>query len=148
MRIILNKDYEQLGKIGDIINVKDGFARNFLIPQNIAIPATQSNIKRVEEQKKQQTIRFNKEKQIALKLSEKMNMVHCTVFVQVGEEDKLFGAVTAQDVANLLKEKGFEIDKRKIQLDEPIKSLGIHDIKIKLHPEVEVLVKVDVQKKA
>ncbi|NOZ55250.1 MAG: 50S ribosomal protein L9 [Calditrichaeota bacterium] len=142
MKVILKQEVEKLGKPGDIVTVKDGYARNYLLPRGLAVPATPGNLRAIEEEKKLAELRANREKRAAEKLAEKLNSVSVTATVSVGEEDKIFGAVTSQTIAELLKEKGYDIDRRKIHLEEPIKALGIYDVPIKLHPEVEAKVKV------
>ena len=146
MKIILREDYNPLGKIGDIVTVKDGYARNFLIPKNIAVPAIPRNIKLLEEERKLLQHRQNKDKRKAEGIAKELGKISLTATVSVGEEDKVFGSVTAQTIADLLKEKGYDIDKRKIQLDEPIKALGVYNISVKLHPEVNAEVRVWVVK--
>ena len=146
IKIILRQDYEPLGKIGEIISVKDGFARNFLIPQKIAIQATPANMKVFEEEQKQYQKRLNKDKQSAENLAKEFESLSLTATVAVGEEDRVFGSVTAQMISDLLKVKGFDIDKRKILLDEPIKALGVYNIPVKLHSEVEANIRVWVVK--
>ncbi len=146
MEIILRQDYQGLGKTGDVVKVKDGYARNFLIPKGIAYIATKENKKRLENELKVKSWRVEKEKLAAEELAKKLANVSCTIPVQVGEEDKLFGSVTSQNIAEALAAQGIEVDRRKIQLDEPIKSLGIYSVPIKLHPEVEATVKVWVVK--
>jgi large subunit ribosomal protein L9 len=146
MKIILTQKHEKLGAEGDVVNVRPGFARNFLIPNSIALAYTPGNMKRYEEMQKLHQIRENKNKKAAEALAEELNKISCTASVTVGEEDKLFGAVTSQAIAELLKEKGYDIDRRKIMLDEPIKALGIYTVPIKLHSEVEAKIKVWVVK--
>lgn len=146
MEILLRQDYETLGQKGDVVKVKAGFARNYLIPKGVAYMATEANQKRFENELKQQTWRLARDQKKAIELAEKLKNVSCTITVQVGEEDKLFGSVTSQNITDSLAAQGFEVDKRKVQLDEPIKSLGIYSIPIKLHPEVEAAVKVWVVK--
>ncbi len=147
MKVILRKDVETVGKAGEIVEVKNGYARNYLIPQGLALEASKGNVKRFEQEKKSLELQKNREKKAAEKEAERLNDTSITISVSVGEEDKLFGSVTSQDIANALEEKGFALDKRKILLDEPIKALGIYSIPIKLHPEVEAKVKVWVVKK-
>ncbi len=147
MRIILRQDVESVGKAGDIVEVKNGYARNYLIPQGLALEASKGNLRRFEQEKKSLELQRNREKKTAEKEAEKLNDTSITISVSVGEEDKLFGSVTSQDIANALEEKGFKLDKRKILLDEPIKALGIYSVPIKLHPDVEAKVKVWVVKK-
>lgn len=146
MEILLRQDYENLGKKGEQVKVKDGFARNFLIPKGLAYIATEANKKRFENELQQQTWRMARDQKKAAELAARLQNVSCTISVQVGEEDKLFGSVTSQNIAESLAAQGYEVDKRKIQLDEPIKSLGIYSVPIKLHPEVEAAVKVWVVK--
>lgn len=146
MKVILKKDFESIGKIGDIAEVKDGFARNYLIPKGIALKADSKNIRLLESEQKQTQLKLSKDKKSAEKLAAKLGTVSCTAAVTVGEEDRVFGSVTTQDISDLLKDKGFEIDRKKILLDEPIKALGIYDITIKLHSEVETKIKLWVVK--
>lgn len=146
MKVILTKKYENLGAEGDIINVRPGYARNYLIPQLIALNYNPGNMKRYEEMQKLKEVRENKSKKKSQVLAETLNKISCTALVAVGEEDKLFGAVTSQTIAELLKGKGFDIDRRKILLDEPIKALGIYTVPIKLHSDVEAKIKVWVVK--
>lgn len=146
MKVILRQDHEKLGEAGKIINVKPGFARNFLIPQGMAMVATDSNLKRFENEKKQLGWKKEKEKRDAQDLAKVLENISCTITVQVGEEDKLFGSVTSQHIAESLEEQGHKIDKRKIILDEPIKSLGIYSVPIKLYSDVEAKIKVWVVK--
>jgi len=146
MKVILRKDVEHLGNVGELLDVKPGYARNYLIPQGIALVANDKNMKRLEEEQRQQKIKKDRDKIAAEKLSEELSKVSCTASVQVGEEDKVFGSITSQDIADLLKEKGFDVDKKKIVLEEPIKALGIYDIPIKLHTDVEAKIKVWVVK--
>ena len=146
MDIILREDFESLGQAGEVVSVKDGYARNFLIPKGIAYLANEANKKRYENDVEQQAWRLNRDKKIAEELAIKLENISCTISVQVGEEDKMFGSVTSQNIAESLSSQGFEVDKRKILLDDPIKSLGIYSVPIKLHTEVEATVKVWVVK--
>lgn len=146
MEIILRQDYKELGKTGEVVKVKPGFARNFLIPRGIAYLATDASKRRLENDLQQQTWRLAKDKKLAEELAKKLENVSCTITVQVGEEDKLFGSVTSQNIAESLAAQGYELDKRKILLEEPIKSLGIYSVPVKLHTEVDATVKVWVVK--
>ncbi len=146
MEIILRQDMESLGKAGETVKVKDGYARNFLIPKGIAYIANEANKKRFTSEMEKLSMRAERERKNAEVLAEKLSKVSCTIPVQVGEEDKLFGSVTSQSIAESLANQDIQIDKRKILLDEPIKSLGIYSVPIKLHPEVEATVKVWVVK--
>jgi large subunit ribosomal protein L9 len=141
MKVILRKNFDQLGKVGEIVNVKDGYARNFLIPRQIAYHATQGNILALEEEKKQIRKKEAKELDAAQKFASELEKISVTIPVKVGEEDKIFGSVTNQMIADSLKEKGFDIDKRKIEVTEQIKSLGIYSVHVRLHPNVTAVVK-------
>ncbi len=146
MKIILKQDFETLGKFGEVVDVKDGYARNFLIPRQIAIHANDRNMRMLEQERKLIEVKQSKEKRSAEDLAKTLEPVSLTATVAVGEEDKVFGAVTSQDIAELLKAKGFEIDRRKIILNEPLKALGVYEVPIKLHSEVEAKIKVWVVK--
>ena len=146
MKIILRKDYENLGSAGETVNVKPGFARNFLIPNGIALISTPENEKRYIKEMKEVNWKKEIDKKRAEKLAKELENISCTITVQVGEEDKLFGSVTTQNIAEALESLGHTIDKRKILLDEPIKSLGIYSVPIKLYADVEAKVKVWVVK--
>ena len=142
MRIILLKDYETLGEAGSQVDVKAGYARNFLIPTGVALKATKENMKKFEEIAKQKKNKLTRALKSSQELAEKLKTLSLTVPVKVGEDDKIFGAVTSQMIAEQLQEKGYEIDKRQIQLEEPIKALGIYDIPIRLHSEITTSVKL------
>lgn len=142
MKVILRRNHETLGKIGDVVEVKDGYATNFLLPRGIAYAALEGNIKALEEEKKSAEKRNLQELKAAETLSTELETVSVTIPVQVGEEDKIFGTVTTQMIADALKEKGHDIDKRKIEIEEPIKALGIYGVSIKLHQSVNAKIKV------
>jgi large subunit ribosomal protein L9 len=146
MQIILRKEFETLGKTGDTVNVKPGYARNFLIPRGIAYPATKAHLARLQEENKASAVRDLKERRMAGDLGAKLQGLRIIAAVQVGEEDRMFGSVTTSDIAELIKERGVEVDRRKIQLDEPIKHLGEFEIPIRLHRDVTVNVTLDVIK--
>ncbi len=146
MKVILRQDYENLGKIGDTVEVKRGYANNYLIPKKIAYPAKPNFVKMVQEEIRQKQVRLTKEKKQAELLAKKLESISLTFPVSVGEGDKMFGSITNQDIAEGLKKEGFEIDRKKILIEEPIKALGIYSVPIKLHPEVEVKIKVWVVK--
>jgi large subunit ribosomal protein L9 len=142
MKVILRQNFEGLGQIGQVIDVKEGYARNYLIPRKFAYPALQGNVKALEEEKKNLEKKRIQELASAEAFAAELEKVSVTIPVQVGEEDKIFGSVTNQMIAEALKEKGHDIDRRKIDIEEPIKSLGIYGINIKLHPNVNAKVKV------
>lgn len=142
MKVILRQNLDNLGQIGEIVEVKDGYALNYLIPKKYAYAALDGNIKALEEEKKQLEKKKAKEIQDAEKLASELDKLSITIPVQVGEEDKIFGTVTTQQIADGIEEKGFDIDKRKLELEEPIKALGIYTVQVKLHPDVTAKVKV------
>ena len=142
MRIILLRDYETLGEAGLQVEVKDGFARNYLIPKGIALKASKENMKKFEEIAKQKKNKLARALKSSQELAEKLKTLSLTVPVKVGEDDKIFGSVTTQMIADQLQEKGYDIDKRQVQLEEPIKALGIYDIPIRLHSEISTSVKL------
>lgn len=142
MKIILRENLENLGEIGDVVEVKDGFARNYLIPRKLAFEANTRNLNQLETQKNQLDRKIEKDKLNAEKLRGELEKVSLTIQMKVGEDGKLFGSVTTQMIADELKEKGFDIDRKKIVIPEPIKALGIYTIEMKLHKDVEAKVKV------
>lgn len=146
MEIILVQAIKGLGSEGDVITVADGYARNYLVPQGMAIVANKSNMKRIDDIKRRQITRERKELEQAQQAAEQMANVSCTIPVQVGEDDKLFGSVTSQDIARALEKEGMAIDRRKIMLEEPIRELGVFNVNVKIHPEVTGVVKVWVVK--
>ncbi len=142
MKVILRKNHEKLGNIGDVVDVKDGYARNHLLPRNIAFPATKGSVAALEEEKKQAERRVTKDLKGSEKIAADLEKVSITLQMKVGEDEKLFGSVTSQMIADALKDQGFNIDKRIIDLEEPIKALGIYDVNVKLHQNVNAKVKV------
>ena len=142
MKIILRKDVEKLGKIGEVVNVKDGYARNYLIPNDMAFVAKAGAVRRVEIEKIQRANQAEKTKIAAAALASKIADLDLSVSMKVGEENKLYGSVTSQIIAARISELGYAVEKSHIILDEPIKALGVFDVKIKLHPEVSTDIKV------
>ncbi len=142
MKVILRQDYEALGHIGDVVEVKDGYARNYLLPRNIAYQATEGSLRALEEEKRQNERRHGKEKKSANNLGATLSTTSVTLKMKVGEEDKLYGSVTSQMIAEQLEAQGITIDKRSIELDEPIKALGVYEVPVKLHPKVTSTLKV------
>jgi large subunit ribosomal protein L9 len=142
MLVILRKDHDKLGQVGTTVDVKDGYARNFLIPKGIAYPATKGNMRALEEEKRQASQRSDKEKKGSEKLAAELAKLSVTIKMKVGDDERLFGAVTSQMIADALKEFQIEIDKRIIDLEEPIKALGIYPVPVKLPQGVTAEVKV------
>lgn len=147
MEVILTQDVEKLGKMGQVVKVKDGYARNLLLPRNLAYVANASNIKRIEQEKKKRLEQYEKKKGEASVLAEKLSKASCTVNVEVNDLEKLYGSVTELDIVAALKEEGFTIDKRNILLEKPIEDLGIFEVAVKLHPDVTANIRVWVTKK-
>ena len=147
MEVILSKDIDRIGKAGHIVKVKDGFARNFLMPNGLAVPVTPASLKKLEQGKQQKALQLEKAKREAEGLRDKLARLSLTIPVLTHEEDKLYASITVQDLAAALLEEGFNIEKNSIVLDEPIKVLGIYEIPIRLHPEVSATIKVWVVKK-
>ncbi len=144
MKVILKSDVKDLGRIGEVVNVKDGFARNYLVPQGLAVEASTKNVKAFEHEKKMIQEMAKKVKTGAAGLGERIASARITIKAKAGEEDKLFGSVTSMDIAEALKAEGIEVDKKRIQLEEPIKRLGEYTIAVKLHPEVTAELNVQV----
>ena len=146
MKIILTEKLDNLGESGAIVDVKNGYARNYLLPRKLALMANKSNMAVYEEANRQKDAQNSKAKREAEVLAKTLEKASCTVPVAVGEGDRIFGSVTAQQIADLLVEQGFEIDRRAVILEEPIRALGVYDVPIRLHAEVEAPVKVWVVK--
>lgn len=146
MKVILTEEVPSVGQPGDLLTVKDGYARNYLIPNHKAVHATTQNMKQLDHQKRLVEEKLNKIKAEAEKIAKKIEEISCTITKPAGEEDKLFGSVTSSDISESLNNEGLEIDKKKIVLDEPIKKLGIFNIPVKLHPAVTATLKVWVVK--
>jgi large subunit ribosomal protein L9 len=147
MEVILLEDVQGLGQRGDRIKVAAGYARNYMIPNKLAIAAKGAGARIFEEHERQRNRREQKVQREAEDTAKKFSNISVHISVEVGEEDRLFGSVTASDIADSLKEQGIDIDKRKILLDEPLKQLGVYNVPIKLHRDVEPKVKVWVVKK-
>jgi large subunit ribosomal protein L9 len=146
MEVILREDVEKLGARGQVIKVASGYARNFLLPKRLAVPATESNKKIVEQEKQAALRREAKEQADAAELGKMMSGLTVTVAQKVGENDQLFGSVTAKDIADLLEKQHYTIDRRKILLDSPIRTLGEHKVPIRLHRDVTAEITVNVTK--
>ncbi len=146
MKVILIKDVPGYGTFGDIVNVKDGFANNYLIPRGLALPATEGNVKHVQDILKQKQRKLEREKAKAQEIAEKIDGMVIEIARPVGVTGKLYGAITVSEIAEKIKEQaGVEVDKRKIMLRAPIKNVGRYNIPVKLHPEVSATIVVDVK---
>lgn len=147
MKVILIKDVPTLGAIGEEVQVKDGYAHNYLFPNKLAIEATKGAVRVLEQKKHQREREEKKLKAESSAIADKIKAASCTISVESGEGDKLFGSVTSEMIADALKAEGITIDKKKIALDEPIKALGVYTVEIKLHPEVKAQARIWVVKK-
>jgi len=146
MEVILREHVEHLGQRGEIVKVSDGYARNYLLPRKLALKATEGNRKHVERERKIMETRETQEKQQAEAIAARLTALEIAIARRVGDTEQLYGSVTAADIAEFLKTKGFEIDRRKLILPEPIKAVGEHTVPLKLHREVTVPLKVQVVK--
>ncbi len=147
MEVILSKDIQALGKLGEVVKVKDGYARNYLLPRKFAYLATPSNLKRIEQQEKKIKDQYEQEKQEAENLAAKLNKASCTLSVEVNDLDKLYGAIAETDIAKALEVEGFTVDKKNIFIEKPIEELGIFEVGINLHSEVTAKIRLWVTKK-
>ena len=146
MEVILREHVENLGKRGEIVKVADGYARNYLLPRKLALPATGGNRMHVERERKIMESREAEEKSSAEAVASRLGLVEIAIARRVGDTEQLYGSVTAADIVDFLKAKGFEVDRRKLILPEAIKALGEYDVPLKLHREVTVPLKVKVVK--
>ena len=144
MEVILVEDVEKLGRKGDVIKVAQGYGRNFLVPKKLAIQVTPSNLRQIEDAKKKIAKRLSKELEDARKQAALLSELTPVFERKISEKGQLYGSVTTQEIADFIKSKGFDIDKKKIRLDEPIRQIGEHPVQIKLHPEVTAEVRVSV----
>ncbi|NLM40957.1 MAG: 50S ribosomal protein L9 [Firmicutes bacterium] len=145
MKVILQADIKSLGKKGDVVEVAEGYGRNYLLPRGLAVEASEGNLRHVAQQKQLESAKAERELKEAQKIGEKIKDQKLEVQAKVGEGGKLFGSVTPQEIADQLRRQfAVEIDKRKIEIKEPIKSLGTHPVVVKVHPKVHVTVLVNV----
>ncbi len=142
MKLILQEDVPKLGDVGDIVEVRSGYGRNYLIPQGLAVQADEKNVRRVEHERRKIALRLEKMKDSAAAKGKGLKDVPVTIPRKVGEADKLFGSVTVRDIHEILTAEGYEVDRRQIRLSEPIRALGVYEVPIKLHPEVIPTIKV------
>jgi large subunit ribosomal protein L9 len=146
MKVILKDDVPNLGEAGQIVNVANGYGRNYLIPKGLAMSATPQNIKAMEQDKGLLRVKEEKRLAEANEMARRLSDAACTFPLKAGEGDKLFGSVTSADIAQKLEQQGIELDRKKIHLEHPIKSLGIFTVPVKLHPELTAELKVEVVK--
>ncbi|MEA2489668.1 MAG: large subunit ribosomal protein [Acidobacteriota bacterium] len=144
MKVILTDEIRGLGTRGEVVTVKDGYARNYLIPKNLAREATSTNLKAIEHERRKWSLLAQEEKDAAQKAANAVKGVKIQLHKRVGDQGHLFGSVTANEIADALAEKGVQVDKRRIELGQPIKSAGLHDVEVRLHREVSVTIQVEV----
>jgi large subunit ribosomal protein L9 len=144
MKVILKEDVKNIGKMGDIVNVADGHARNYLVPKGLALEANMKNIKSLEHEKRIIQEKAKKLKNVAQYLAEKISTISLTMKAKAGDEGKLFGSITTMDIAEALKNEGIEVDKKKISLEEPIKRLGSYSVNVKIYPEISTQLNIQV----
>ncbi|HKW10509.1 MAG TPA: 50S ribosomal protein L9 [Gemmatimonadaceae bacterium] len=142
MEVILRHAVENLGKPGDVVKVKNGYARNYLLPHNLAYEATPGNLKRIQQERDRLEAAENTRRDSAQEIATRLEQVSLTFSARVGEEGKLFGSVTATDIAQQLEQQGFRVEKRQIDLHEPIKSLGVYRVPVRLHADVKPEIRV------
>ncbi|HET9958252.1 MAG TPA: 50S ribosomal protein L9 [Polyangiaceae bacterium] len=146
VKVLLQADVDNLGTGGEVVRVRSGFARNYLLPRGLALPATAGNLTRVEELKRAAAQRAQQEREKAAEVASKLNGLTLKLSRAVGEEGKMYGSVTAKDIADAAARAGTEIDRKRIALADPIKQLGTFEVPVKLHPEVTATLKVEVSK--
>lgn len=144
MKVILTEEIRGLGTRGDVVTVKDGYARNYLLPKNLAREASTGNLKQIEHERRKWALLASQEKDAAQKAADKVKGVKITIEKRVGENGHLFGSVTANEIADGLLAKGIEVDKRRIELEQPIKNLGVHEVDVRLHRDVIAKIQVEV----
>jgi large subunit ribosomal protein L9 len=147
MKVILREDVPEVGQAGETVEVKSGFGRNFLFPRNLAIPATKANLRAIDEVRKQKALRERKQRREAEIIKEKIEKLSLSIEMLVGEEDKLYGSVTNGDIAELMKKEGIIVDKRAIELEVPIKVLGVYTVPVKIDKDVTAELRLWVIKK-
>jgi len=148
MKIILREDVYNLGKSGELVTVKDGYARNFLLPRNLGLLASKANVAQLDHEKQVIELRQQKMKGVAVEESKKLSAVKIEITRKVGEQDKLFGSVTALDIAEALSAAGHKVDRRVIHMPDPIRTIGAHEVELRLHRDVQTKITVNVKGEA
>jgi large subunit ribosomal protein L9 len=148
MDIILMENVEKLGQVGDVVKVKNGYARNYLLPRQLGMPATTGNIKRIEKEKTKRLAAYEADKKEAELKAEQLSKVSLTISVEVNDQEKLYGAISESDIIDAIHKEGQKVDKKSLVLEKPIDDLGIFEIGIKLHPQVIAKMRLWVTKKS
>jgi large subunit ribosomal protein L9 len=148
IKVVLQENVDNLGESGDVVRVRPGYARNYLIPRGLAAPATTASLARVDELKKLAKAKSEKELAAAEELGKRVSGASVKLARAVGEENKMYGSVTSRDIEEAYASQGIELDRKRILLSEPLKTLGLHEVRVRLHPQVTVMAKVEVVKEA
>jgi large subunit ribosomal protein L9 len=148
MNIILMENVEKLGQVGDVVKVKDGYARNYLLPRQLGVPATTGNVKRIEKEKAKRLAAWEEEKKAAQQKADILSKVSLTIAVEVNDQEKLYGAVSDTEILEALEAEGHKVDKKALVLEKPVDDLGIFDVGVKFHPQVIAKVRLWVTKKS
>ena len=148
MKVILTKDLENLGKAGALVEVKPGYGRNYLLPRQLAVPATEKNIRQLEHEKAGILSRASKERTNLTAMAQKLSAIEVRFTRKVGEQNKLFGSVTSKDVHEQLAAQGYEVERKQVHLPEPLREIGTFEVQVKLHPDVVAKVKVTISAQA
>jgi large subunit ribosomal protein L9 len=145
MKVILTEDFESLGTRGTVVDVKDGYGRNYLIPRRLAVVATKGNVARYEEEQRQRAHKVEAERRTAEEIAQRLEGMEITITARVGEENRLFGTITTQQVADELAAQGFDVDRRKVTIDEEIRTTGVYPATVRVHPLYASQIKVRVE---
>jgi large subunit ribosomal protein L9 len=145
MKVILTEDFESLGQRGAVVDVKDGYGRNYLIPRRLAVVATKGNVARYEEEKRQRAHKVEAERRTAEELAQRLEGMEIVLTSRVGEENRLFGTITTQQIADELASQGFDVDRRKVTIDEEIRTTGVYPATVRVHPMYASQIKVRVE---
>jgi large subunit ribosomal protein L9 len=148
MNIILMENVEKLGQVGDVVKVKDGYARNYLLPRQLGMPATQGNIKRIEKEKAKRLAIWEAEKKEAQQKADVLSKVSLTIAVEVNDQEKLYGAISESDILEALHAEGQKVDKKSLVIEKPIDDLGIFEVGVRFHPQVVAKIRLWVTKKS
>ncbi len=148
MNIILMENVEKLGRVGDVVKVKDGYARNYLLPRQLGMPATTGNIRRIEKEKAKRLAAYEVDKKEAQKKADELSKISLTIAVEVNDQEKLYGAISESDVIEALEHEGQKVEKKSLVIEKPISELGIFEVGVKVHPEVIAKIRLWVTKKS
>ena len=148
MNIILMENVEKLGQVGDVVKVKNGYARNYLLPRELGVPATEGNVKRIEKEKTKRLAIYEAERNEAQLKADELSKVSLTITVEVNDQEKLYGAISESDIIDVMHKEGLKIDRKALVLEKPVDDLGVFEIGVKLHPQVIAKIRLWVTKKS